>query len=206
MLRNLLIFISLVLVFWSCDNEEVASDVGNDSIIGSWSFTTTEYDSTCIGDGELVTEGTMIFNETDVIITNNISFNSFCSDFNGTFIDDTTCAIDGYYGNDTLNLSFMHGLCELSDMNITNTGCSQISTNSYTFNDSLYIMYFTEYDVPDYGCLEMMGTYNDSDSSCTYADTVDITINENNATFNEHYIDYYDPEYSYCNVTELERQ
>ena len=25
--------------FWSCEDEEVSSDLGNDSIIGSWSFT-----------------------------------------------------------------------------------------------------------------------------------------------------------------------
>tara|TARA_X000001036_G_C20488932_1_gene728963 strand:- start:81 stop:695 length:615 start_codon:yes stop_codon:yes gene_type:complete len=192
--------------FWSCEDEEVSSDLGNDSIIGSWSFTATEYDSTCTGDGEIVAEGTMIFNETDVVITNNISFNSFCSDFNGTLVDDTTCVLGGYYGNDTLTLSFMHGYCQSAGMILTNTGCSQTSTNSYTFSESLYIMYFTEYNVPDFGCSEMMGTYNESDSSCTYSDTVDISINGNNATFNEFYTDYYDSEYSICNVYELNRQ
>ena len=101
--------------------------------MGSWNFTATEYDSTCTGDGEIVAEGTMIFNETDVVITNNISFNSFCSDFNGTLVDDTTCVLGGYYGNDTLTLSFMHGYCQSAGMILTNTGCSQTSTNSYTF-------------------------------------------------------------------------
>ena len=48
--------------------------------------------------------------------------------------------------------------------------------------------------------------YNQSDSSCTYSDTVDISINGNNATFNEFYTDYYDSEYSICNVYELNRQ
>ena len=52
----------------------------------------------------------------------------------------------------------------------------------------------------------MMGTYNGSDSSSTYADTVDITIYENNTTFNEFYTDYYESEYSICNVYEMKRQ
>ena len=75
-MKNLLIILLFLgLVFWSCEDEEAASDVGNDSIIGSWNFTATEYDSTCIGDGELVGQGTMAFNETDVIVTNIFSFN-----------------------------------------------------------------------------------------------------------------------------------
>jgi hypothetical protein len=206
MSNHLLIFLFIILSLWSCDNEEVASNKGNDSIMGSWNFTATDYDSTCTGDGELVAEGTMVFSETDVIVTNNISFNSFCSTSNGTIINDTTCVINGSYENYTITLSYMHGLCEYADMALTDIGCSQISTNSYSFNESLYIMYFTEYDIPDYDCLEIMGSYNESDSSCTYADTVDITINGDNATFNEFYIDYYNPEYTYCTVTELQRQ
>ena len=67
-------------------------------------------------------------------------------------------------------------------------------------------MNFTEYDVPDFSCSEMMGTYNESDSSCTYADTVDITIYKNNTTFNEFYTCYYESEYSICNVYEMKRQ
>ncbi len=66
-------------------------------------------------------KGTMIFHETDVVITNNFSFSSFCSNFNGTLIDDTTCAVSGYYGNDTLTLSFMHGYCQSVGLTLTNT-------------------------------------------------------------------------------------
>ena len=208
-MKNLLkTLLFLGLVFWSCEDEEAASDDGNESIIGSWNFTATEYDSTCIGDGELVAEGTMIFNETDVTITNNYSFNSFCSDFDGTLINDTTCLSDDYYGNDTTTLSFMHGLCELADMTLTNTGCSQTITDSYTFNESLLIIYYTEDDLSDYECSEVMGTYSENDSTCTYTDTLDITINGDSATFNEFYIDYYDSYYydSYCTVYELDKR
>ncbi|MAV69557.1 MAG: hypothetical protein CMG04_01915 [Candidatus Marinimicrobia bacterium] len=207
-MKNLLIILLFIgLVFWSCEDEEASSDVGNDSIIGSWNFTATEYDSTCTGDGELVGQGTMVFNETDVIVTNIFSFNYFCSLYNGTLIDDTTCVYELFLFNDTLTLSNIHEICEEDDdLTLTNTGCSQTSTNSYTFNESLLIIYSTEYGVSNYECSEMMGTYSESDSTCTDADTVNITINGNNATFNDFYTDYYYPEYSYCNVIELVRQ
>ncbi|MFL3007464.1 MAG: hypothetical protein ACJZ10_05640 [Candidatus Neomarinimicrobiota bacterium] len=119
-MKKYLIFLSFIN-FWSCEYKEVASDDGSGSIIGFCNFIATKYDSTCIGTGEIVAEGTMVFNDTDVVTTNNIRFNSFCFDFNGTLIDDTKCTMDGYYGIDTLTLSYMHGYCQSAGMTLTNT-------------------------------------------------------------------------------------
>ena len=48
--------------------------------------------------------------------------------------------------------------------------------------------------------------FNESDSSCTFTDTVDITIDGNTATWNEVYIDEDYSEDSYCDVFVLIKQ
>ena len=45
--------------------------------------------------------------------------------------------------------------------------------------------------------LEEGGIFSESDSSCTFTDTLDITIDGNTATWNEIYIDEDHPEDSY---------
>ena len=100
-MKKLLLGFLPFMFFISCEDEEATSnEAGTNSIIGSWNFVGTEYDTTCTGNGEEFIQGTMVFSETDVVVTNNISFDKFCSDFDGVLINDTTCVSGGYFGSD----------------------------------------------------------------------------------------------------------
>ena len=195
-----------LILFISCEDEEVTSnEAGTESMVGTWNYVGTEYDSTCTGDGEEFIQGTMVFSETDVIVTNILSFDTFCSDFNGTLINDTTCLADIFYGSDTLTISSLHELCEMSDMEVIDNGCSMSLTSTYTISDYLYITQtLTGYNT--YECEYEMGTYNEADSSCTFNDTVDIDIDGSTATWSDVYIDEDSPDDSYCDVFVLTRQ
>ena len=205
-MKKLLLGFLPFMFFISCEDKEATSnEAGTNTIIGSWNFVGTEYDTTCTGNGEEFIQGTMVFSETDVVVTNNISFDNFCSDFDGVLINDTTCVSGGYFGSDTLTISFLHALCEMSDMDATDNGCSRTLTSSYTISDFLYINQ-TMPGYNDYECANEMGTYNETDSSCTFIDTVDIDINEDTATWSDVYIDEDSSDDSYCDVFVLTRQ
>ena len=71
-------------------------------------------------------------------------------------------------------------------------------TNTYTLNESYVNNVENGYSAAE--CELDEGIYSESDSSCTYTDTVDITIDGSTATWNEIYIDEDYPEDSYCDV------
>jgi len=205
-MKKILLGLLPFMFFISCEDEEATSnETETSSMVGTWNYVGTEYDTTCTGDGEEFIQGTMVFSETDIIVTSNISFENFCSDFNGTLINDTSCVSEGYYGSDTLSISLLHALCEMSDMDTTDNGCSITLTSTYTISDFLYINQ-TMLGYNGYECLDEMGTYNETDSSCTFTDTVDIDINGNTATWSDVYVDYDYPDDSYCDVFVLTRQ
>ena len=201
-MKKLLLGFLPFMFFISCEDEEATSnEAGTNTIIGSWNFVGTEYDTTCTGNGFEFIQGTMVFSETDVVVTNNISFDNFCSDFGGALIDDTTCVSE----YETLTISSFHTLCEILDMDATDNGCSRTLTSTYTISDFLYINQ-TMPGYNDYECANEMGTYNETDSSCTFIDTVDIDINEDTATWSDVYIDEDSSDDSYCDVFVLTRQ
>ena len=170
-------------------------------IIGSWNFVATEYDTTCTGNGEVFLEGTMVFDYENVTLTSELRFDSFCSDMYGSLVDDTTCAI--YNGNVTL--SMLHEVRANDGMTATDDGCAMSLTNTYTFNESLYINNVVSgYDAAD--CEGEEGVFSESDSSCTFTTTLDVTIDGNTATFNQVYIDEDFPDDSYCDVFVLTKQ
>ena len=189
-----------LMFFIGCEDEDSTS--AEDSLVGTWNFVATEYDTTCTGDGEVFFEGTMVFDDENVTVTMELGFDSFCSDVGGSLADDTTCA--SYYGN--ITLSMLHEMCTEEGMTTTDDGCAESSTNIYTLNESLYINNVeTGYSASE--CeLDEGGIFSESDSSCTFTDTVDITIDGNTATWNEVYIDEDYSEYSYCDVFVLTKQ
>ena len=199
-MKKLIISLMPLLFFISCEDEDgIAAE---DSLVGTWNFVATEYDTTCTGDGEVFLEGTMVFDDENVTFTRELGFDSFCSDIDGSLVDDTTCA--SYYFN--ITLSMLHEMCAEEGMTLTDGGCAESLTNTYTFNESLYINNVeTGYGAAE--CeLEGGGIFSESDSSCTFTDTVDITIDGNTATWNEVYIDEGYPEDSYCDVFVLTKQ
>ena len=109
-----------------------------------------------------------------------------------------------YYGN--ITLSMLHEMCAEEGMTATDDGCTESLTNTYTLNESLYINNVeTGYSASE--CeLDEGGIFSESDSSCTFTDTVDITIDGKTATWNEVYIDEDYPEDSYCDVFVLTKQ
>tara|TARA_B000000532_G_scaffold108549_1_gene87178 strand:- start:636 stop:1235 length:600 start_codon:yes stop_codon:yes gene_type:complete len=199
-MKKLIISLMPLMFFIGCENEDGTAT--EDSLVGTWNFVATEYDTTCTGDGEVFFEGTMVFDDENVTITMELGFDSFCSDVDGSLVDDTTC--NSYYGN--LTLSMLHEMCLEEGMTATDDGCAESLTNTYTLNESLYINNVeTGYSAEE--CeLEEGGIYSESDSSCTYTDTVDVTIDGNTATWNEIYIDEDYPEDSYCDVFVLTKQ
>lgn len=194
------------MFFISCEDKEATpNEVGTGSMVGTWNYVGTVYDTTCAGDSEEFIQGTMVFSEIDVVVTNILSFYNFCSDYDGTLINDTTCVADIYYGSDTLTISSLHSLCEMVDMEVTDNGCSRTSTSTYTLSDFLYVnQTLTDYNIDE--CAYEMGAYNEADSSCTFTDTVDIAINGNIATWSDVYIGEDSSDDSYCNVFVLTRQ
>ena len=60
------------------------------------------------------------------------------------------------------------------------------------------------YDAAD--CEGEEGVFSESDSSCTFTTTLDVTIDGNTVTFNQVYIDEEYPEDSFCEVFVLTRQ
>ena len=174
-MKRLIISLMPLMFFIGCEDEDGAA--AEDSLVGTWSFVATEYDTTCTGNGEVFFEGTMVFDDENVTVITELGFNSFCSGMDGSLVDDTTCAI--YYGN--ITLSMLHEMCIEEGMTATDEGCTESMTNPYTFNESLYINNVeTGYSAAD--CeLEEGGIFSESDSSCTFTDTVDITIDGNTA-------------------------
>ncbi|MEL1237015.1 MAG: hypothetical protein VXA61_10100 [Candidatus Neomarinimicrobiota bacterium] len=199
-MKKLIISLMPIMFFIGCEDED--GTAVEHSLVGTWNFIATEYDTTCTGDGEVFLEGTMVFDDENVTFTMELGFDSFCSDVDGSLVDDTTCA--SYYGN--ITLSMLHEMCAEEGMTATDDGCAQSLTNTYTLNESLYINNIeTGYSAAE--CeLEEGGIYSESDSSCTFIDTVDITIDGNTATWNEVYIDEDYPEDSYCDVFVLTKQ
>ena len=199
-MKKLIISLMPLLFFISCEDEDgIAAE---DSLVGTWNFVATEYDTTCAGDGEIFFEGTMTFDDENVTVIMELSFDSFCSDVDGSLVNDTTCTI--YYGN--ITLSMLHEMCVEEGMTAADDGCAESLTNTYTLNEYLYINNVeTGYSAVE--CeLEEGGIFSESDSSCTFTDTVDITIAGNTATWNEVYIDEGYPEDSYCDVFVLTKQ
>ena len=177
-MKKLIISLMPLMFFIGCENED--GTAAEDSLVGTWNFVATEYDTTCTGNGEVFLEGTMVFDDENVTFTRELGFDSFCSDIDGSLVDDTTC--NSYYGN--LTLSMLHEMCLEEGMTATDEGCTESMTNTYTFNESLYINNVeTGYSAVE--CeLEEAGIFSESDSSCTFTDTVDITIDGNTATWN----------------------
>ena len=122
-----------LMFFIGCEDED--GTASEDSLVGTWNFVATEYDTTCTGDGEVFLEGTMVFDDENVTFTRELGFDSFCSDIDGSLVDDTTCA--SYYFN--ITLSMLHEMCAEEGMTLTDGGCAESLTNTYTFNESLYI-------------------------------------------------------------------
>ena len=199
-MKKLIISLMPLMFFISCEDEDGAA--AEDSLVGTWNFVATEYDTTCTGNGEVFLEGTMVFDDENVTFTTELGLDSFCSDIDGSLVDDTTCA--SYYGN--ITLSMLHEMCAEEGMTATDDGCGESLTNPYIFNESLYI-YNVETGYVATECeLEEGGIFSESDSSCTFTDTVDITVDGNTATWNEVYIDEEDSEDSYCDVFVLTKR
>lgn len=198
-MKKLIISLMPLMFFIGCEDED--GTAAEDSLVGTWSFVATEYDTTCTGNGEVFFEGTMVFDDENVTVTMELGFDSFCSDMDGSLVDDTTCA--SYYGN--ITFSMLHEMCIEEGMTATDEGCTESMTNTYTFNESLYINNVeTGYGTAE--CEFEGGIFSESDSSCTFTDTLDITIDGNTATWNEVYINEDYSEYSYCDVFVLTKQ
>ena len=90
-MKKLIISLMPLMLFTGCENEDGTE--AEDSLVGTWNFVATEYDTTCTGDGEVFFEGTMVFDDENVTITMELGFDSFCSDMDGSLVDDTTCNI-----------------------------------------------------------------------------------------------------------------
>ena len=199
-MKKLIISLMPLMFFIGCEDEDGTAT--EDSLVGTWNFVATEYDTTCTGDGEVFFEGTMVFDDENVTIIVELGFDSFCSDFDGSLVDDTTCS--SYYGD--ITLSMLHDMCVYEGMTATDNGCAESLTNAYTLNESLYITNVqTGYSATECES-EEGGIFSESDSSCTFTSTVDITIDGNTATWNDVYIDQDYPEDSYCDVFVLTKQ
>ena len=70
-------FLTIVgfLFFTSCEDED--GTAAEDSLLGTWNFVATEYDTTCAGNGEVFLEGTMLFDDENVTVTSELRFDSF---------------------------------------------------------------------------------------------------------------------------------
>ena len=182
-MKKLIISLMPLMFFIGCEDEDSTS--AEDSLVGTWNFVATAYDTTCTGDGEVFFEGTMVFDDENVTIIVELGFDSFCSDFGGSLVDDTTCS--SYYGN--ITLSMLHEMCLEEGMTATDNGCAESLTHTYTLNESLYITNVqTGYSATECES-EEGGIFSESDSSCTFTSTVDITIDGNTDTWNDVYID-----------------
>ena len=104
-MKKLIISLMPLMFFIGCEDED--GTAVEDSLLGTWNFVATEHDTTCTGNGEVFLEGTMLFDDENVTVTMELGFDSFCSDMDGSLVDDTTCA--SYYGN--ITLSMLHEMC-----------------------------------------------------------------------------------------------
>jgi len=136
MLRKLLFNILALLIFNACE-EDKTNLKESDSLIGSWNFTSIEYDNiTFSGEGELNDSGTVDFSNNNATFKSTESFEEWCE---GIVIEDTIC--DWYDDSEIAFKSDWEYECE-NELNgiINENECFISNTSEYTISDSLYFV------------------------------------------------------------------
>ena len=135
MLRKLLFNILTLLIFNACEDKTSLKEP--DSLIGSWNFTSIEFDNiTFSGEGELNDSGTVDFSNNNATFKSTVSFEEWCE---GIVIEDTIC--DWYDDSEIAYKSDWEYECE-NELNgiINENGCYVSDTIEYTISDSLYFV------------------------------------------------------------------